>query len=101
MASALASRTVSWNPVSFAQVAAEAESVTDATLTATSRSAHSRNSAADYAPGMCLSVQMVVYVGANAVFTSVAKHTAAQLITLSHVEFALKTRIPLMTGAQC
>ena len=54
MASALASRTVSWNPVSFAQVAAEAESGTDATLsrTATSRSAQSRNSAADYAPGM-------------------------------------------------
>ena len=46
----LASRTVSWNPVSFAQVAADAKSEGDQTLsrTATDRSLHS---AADYAPG--------------------------------------------------
>ena len=46
----LASRTVSWNPVSFAQVAADAMSKGDQTLsrTATDRSLHS---AADYAPG--------------------------------------------------
>ena len=51
MSSALASRTVSWNPVSFAQAAAEVESGTDPTLSRTATT-HSRNSAADYASGI-------------------------------------------------
>ena len=44
---------------------------------------------------------MVVYLGATAVFTSIAKYEAAQLIRLSHVESVLKARTPLMTGEQC
>lgn len=45
--------------------------------------------------------QMVVYLGATAVFTSIVKYEAAQLIRLSHVESVLKARTPLMTGEQC
>lgn len=49
--SALASRTVSWNPVNFSQAAAEW--LSEAEKSSGPDASHGRNSQADYAPGLC------------------------------------------------